>query len=522
MASINSESPPAAAVMSLMDFPDEVKLRILSSLDSSEDLLAVIGTCRSVNAFFEDHRDPILWSVIANNLGDNLRNAQGLLHIPTFMTGDSFFVANPMSDRLATSLWSAKAKAFAQAHLGDETQYAWPPSPDKLVSLFRLANILDSFITHCLEFFWSSAAHNKPTLCRLPATEPPNPAVLPMRPGERRALQRGMLRYEMMCRLFSIPYWYSVLDFHATAYRNPNDMWVARKRGYTAAACLEEHLPEREIEEVLAISQWVQGQHRLLLTDVRRELETVARAFERRRSAERTPGHTTPTRAIRAYIYGDQLHETAMRYLESPKSHLGGVDYKNIACGLGLAFLHGVLTDRGTNTTADGRTNLLRFVAGTLAPIMDGLEQEIDAMNENRHTETFTVLPPASNGSRWDPTAEWMAANGPAPGTASKLNRHRLRQVGWVFWDVARRPRAAAAWLWDPAPPTGVPMLTYAGPRFGDRDIRMLRQCRVTTAEWEDILRRFGAAVYEDQDYAMDPARVEAVADILAWMQGRT
>ena len=154
---------------------------------------------------------------------------------------------------------------------------------DVLVRLCKLATMVEGCMSQYMQFFRAMATTQVAVRChpvvgrgRLAGMADDESGFL-ARPSrtERHRIQRAMIRFEMMCRLFTIPFWQMLMatsadkktsclaEYGQHDFKSDRFLWL---------------IEQDEVDQLLSVAAFVRAQFRCMLGDVRRDFEEVARS----------------------------------------------------------------------------------------------------------------------------------------------------------------------------------------------------------------------------------------------------
>ncbi|KAK3353748.1 hypothetical protein B0T25DRAFT_608192 [Lasiosphaeria hispida] len=553
-----------AAAQRLMDMRSpleqltvEIKAMILGLLDSPEDLLFAIRSCRALYKGYKASEKQIVRSVLFNAVGNaSMQDMLGLVNLPRFEPGDSQVGQQVAGGNLVSIFW-AKIGGHAERHFDQANPWAVPTALGEVRRLCGMSRLIDAYVAEYLEFFRSMAKHRTPLLCRpyshrWPDNSPPTiPRVAHVVRGEaairREAsegetvrLRRGFIRYQMLCGMTSIPHWAILADYCAMNEEVPES--VLDFDDFTAASVNRYQVQDffgqlsvAECEEVLAVAEYVHCQYRKMIGEARRSLDTMIETNEQEPTGPLLPNHHTALwYATHGQRYsprdGRWTYNPQWRYLCQPEASLHHTDFRWIAPGLGLCFLLNALRRHKASRIA-----LMRTAAGAFAPDRDvGFEHirhqaqaqgqptysdlalhfvhtSASPINFDQHSNGVAPTAAAHPGLVAALDVMWHNVHGQAYSTPGNVTT-RLR-LGCVFWDADR--------IYAVKPTRAGRTMSLAGPSvtFGDEGEWSTAECVVDMAQWQARIEpAFAAEQYRDDQHAMDPSRQLELESLMDWV----
>ncbi|KAK0719375.1 hypothetical protein B0H67DRAFT_551754 [Lasiosphaeris hirsuta] len=539
----------------LDDLSVEVQAMILSNLDSPEDLLAAILSCRSLYRGYQASHKQILRAVLANAAGPSLHDLVGLANLPRFQQGDSRVIRQVAGGGNLVPIFWAKIGDHAERHFNQANTWEMPRTIGEARRVCHPMHLINAFIAEYLEFFRSMAKHRTPILSRLFTTRQPDnsaptiPRVAHVARGEaairREAsademdrLRRGFIRYELLCGMTSIPHWTTLADYcdlnkeDAESGLNFHDFSTASLNRYQPTDFFA-HLSVAECEEVMAVAEYVHCQYRKMIGESRRALDSSITIHEEEPTGQLQRDHHTALQyATRGQTFNtrsgrwDSYHPR-WRHLCQPETTEQHTDMRWILPGLGLGLLRQML-----QSTKAERILLIRDAASAFAPDRaTGLEHRQDPQNTSYadlavdllHTSAVQAhFDQSSNGTA--PTAAahpglvaaldvmWHNVHATAYGTPQAVTT-RLR-LGCVFWDADRvlavKPTRAGR------------VMSLAGPAvaFGDEGEWAAAECVVAEFGWHNYVEpAFATHRFADGPLVMDAARHTWLEILLDWVR---
>lgn len=329
--------------------------------------------------------------------------------------------------------------------------------------LCRLATMLDGLLGQYWVFAQSMARSHTPVLVR--ADPLGRPGLVPNSgagfadapsPSERHRLVRAFLRFELMCRLFSIPYW-PIMCFTAMKQDlTPRQVirrleWFAKKDWSSEAFLLM--LEEEEAEQVLAVGAFVRAQWRAIIASVRILFEQNALEKSHRYSQAIATGAIDPDEDEAAPIELFFEMQTLMapngrtyclEYLQGrpeppfrggsnppPACEITWID--NLASGFGLKLL-----SRFLKTDPVKRRKSLRTLITAIEPNLPALETGTAYRFNFIHTRSFPVLPHTRRPGRKRKANPETAGRRRGGSEPVEFDRPKMRMIGYLFWDHLR------------------------------------------------------------------------------------
>lgn len=324
---------------------------------------------------------------------------------------------------------------FLKSHTGGATYT--PPDPSMDVAQFNtqvrfMINLyfcLSKFVNFYPTFVRSIAAHTVPSAKKLGQQVRQGHEWPPLNEMELLRLQRGLLRYELYCRLVGLP---SVAPsrhpdvlrdgaYFKSPFRAPFDRWSENP--------FWDSLPVDEVEEIICASQYVRDLYRSLRCGLREEFHNHILDLDHGRGQEvfRQDCKDTDSKTARHWMSQDQILDFRSLEIYDP------FRWAESMSRLGLVFL-----DRVTTSTPAERTELMRTGFDNLAGHLEDVFLWLDwgrVVNAR-----YTKVGWSSNvGPRCNPIIQISNCDTWVSGliTSSKL-LVGLRRMGWVFFDEAK------------------------------------------------------------------------------------
>ncbi|KAK0621911.1 hypothetical protein B0T17DRAFT_535363 [Bombardia bombarda] len=367
-----------------------------------------------------------------------------------------------------------------------------------LLPLYRLHNVVDEFMSEYIIHMQSMLGpHTAPLLARLGSprplahetatprrraheifTRPTDPMQRKPTQPELTRIQRGFMLFECYCRLYSMPYWRFLgdINYKVPQGERPRHPLIPRSFQVEANGTSDFSRTITEnayVEELLCVSSYVQGQYRMLLGEMMRDCVQKVSRLSLRPTAPRPPhgDMQSPYKHIR-----EAKEDHLWTYLVSPEHAKTDLGVHNILCGLGLGHLRRCLL---LPDPLQRRRHLRRAVAAFAPGHPNAFEKAIGSMpnfchcNTDPHyrrtspfnfmlTQAQAILaPPPRNpatsyphmyGTMQQPNNVVRSSvpsnaaypphfdlRSPRPDRIMDgLDKYRLRQAGWIFWDEDR------------------------------------------------------------------------------------
>ncbi|KAM7189827.1 hypothetical protein V8F33_009853 [Rhypophila sp. PSN 637] len=421
------------------DLEAVILVRIMGHLWRFLDLLSFIHVCKCTRAAFETSEPQVMWDFLRRFYGINLYEAIHLVtDLPEF---DANFDYRPNQNQVAggiqESIWSRKVREFSPGFLSatyrdrDRFGAAWIArqySGPLVIRLGRLSTVLDGLLGQYWEFVQDVVVEQDIPLCGYSAGLPEAVnhwhragifASAPS-PAERHRLVRAFLRYEIMCRLFSIPYWkilccvsWTHMDFAAK-----KAVLAVYARHDWSSDHFMRLMDKGEAEQVLCVGAFVRAQWRAMLTELRSTFE--GNAHNRCATFEANgPKDEDEVVTLLEHLSTDiRVKENPVYscdYMLGRPSSKETIWIDNLAAGFGLGLLRKSLQAG----PADQRKGLRAIIAACHSE-----PQTLDKASGYRpnfiHTRSFPVVNPPDK----DDTEDYDKA--------------KMRLVGYHLWDNSR------------------------------------------------------------------------------------
>lgn len=338
----------------------------------------------------------------------------------------------------------------------------------------------------------------------------------PLNGTELLRLQRGLLRYELHCRLVGLP---SVaLSCNPDAYEavvllritsRPRDLWVGNP------FC--RFLPIDEVEETISASIYVKELYSSLRCSV----------FEDfcERIADSNHGHN---KGMLSNDDAEKTRKTAIHWMTQPEGQIlefgslptySTFEWRDTMSRLGLVFLH-----RMTTSTLAERTELMRSaVSNMLAPQLDPFLWRCWNNVVRRPRGHWNVSRVREVGPHCNPIIQACTRDAELIDLIATTEiDDRLRSMGWVFFDDKLKldslgfPQHANSFGFEEwLPRIELDMADVSSLGWGIPD--SASASRFTEEEWmEMVMERFSDKDYRDDYQAKSRfvARVRAVVDL--------
>ncbi|KAM7207844.1 hypothetical protein V8F20_001886 [Naviculisporaceae sp. PSN 640] len=485
------------------DLEPVIYTRIMRFLPSVQAILFLALSCRPALKAFKEEQAAVLCRYLLDFFDANLYEAINLVKDVKFGRGltvihnrDDLPFGNENS---LFSAWSWRVQQFSE-HLfattdrsRDEIVTQWlrgqltPGCFDRstVSRLCRLATTLDVLLGQYWVFAQGVAQGKLLVLARGAPLGRPGTFFGPDFPSrsERHRLVRAFLRYEMMCRWFSIPYW-TILINTVTRKDLPRPQAIARLESFARNGFNTERflllLEEDEAERILAVGAFVRAQWRAFLASVRRMFEKNAlEASERvaRAAAEALEDPKEEPCPLSSFFDTPRINTSGkttydVQYLLGRPQASGpaggpanGVEttwIDNVAAGFGL-----VLVKRFLKADSKKFRDSLRTLIAVVNPSLDAFEKTTGYKPIFMHTRSFPVLPHhapmvAINAGQGKVIIKRNSDDAASMSDLPDLDRAKMRSLGYLFWDVARlqTPRykeLRADWLTVPSRPPHEP-----------------------------------------------------------------
>lgn len=394
------------------------------------------------------------------------------VHRLTFIHNSDWFPFGPENAKY--SIWSWRVQVFAERAVAtsprvrDEVITTWlrrqlvPGTYDRhlVVSLCRLATTVDALLGQYWGFAQGIAHGQVPVLAlEAPLGRPGtrSGADFPSR-SERHRLVRAFLRYEFMCRMFSIPYW-KILTYTAMKKDLSPGQAIARLESFAKNDFNTEGflllLEEDDAEKTLSVGAFVRAQWRAILSWARQLFENNAMAASQRlamAAAETLANSDDEPFPLSFFLdttmtSDDENTEFNLQYLfgrpqASVTSTSGQVNeleatwIDNVAAGFGLVLLKRFL--EADDTT---RRVHLQTLVTVVDPSSTALERTTGYKPIFMHTRSFPVLPHNAPNkgkivlkSKGGDVSSGSNSNKKPAG----LDKAKMRSLGYHFWDLSR------------------------------------------------------------------------------------
>ncbi|KAM7218504.1 hypothetical protein V8F06_006108 [Rhypophila decipiens] len=420
------------------DLEAVILVRIMGHLWRFLGLLNFMHVCKSTRAAFETNEPQVMWDFLRRFYGINLYEAIHLVtDLPEFDANfDYRLVQNQAAGGVQESIWSRKVREFSPGFLSatyrdrDRFNAAWIAgqySGPLAVRLGRLSTVLDGLLSQYWEFVQKVVGEQDIALCGYSAGLPEAVshwhragifASAPS-PAERHRLVRAFLRYEIMCRLFSIPYWkilccvsWTHMDFAAKTAA----LAVYARHDWSSDQFMR-LMDKGEAEQILCVGAFVRAQWRAMLMEVRSTFE--GNAHNRCATFEANgPKDGDEVASFLEHLSTDiRVKENPVyscQYMLGRQPSQENIWIDNLAAGFGLGLLRKSL-QAGPR---DQRKGLRAIIAAC-----DSEPQTLDRASRYRpnfiHTRSFPVVNRAK-----DDTTDYDKA--------------KMRLVGYHLWDNSR------------------------------------------------------------------------------------
>lgn len=141
-------------------------------------------------------------------------------------------------------------------------------------SLVMIYGTVERFTKDFQAFSFNVAQGRQEDLQKLEFSNPPDDATQwpPLSPGEQVRLHRGLIRYELCCRLLSIPFMLRSTDVSMDHDFDEDDPYCI----------IKDLLPSWELQEILAIRGYVQRKYDLLHLNIQTEFLVDVQSLDKR------------------------------------------------------------------------------------------------------------------------------------------------------------------------------------------------------------------------------------------------
>ncbi|KAK3312244.1 hypothetical protein B0H66DRAFT_608527 [Apodospora peruviana] len=563
--------------------PEGLKIirRILSFVDSPRDIFSAIRTCKAIYMVYNTASWPILVQVIINGFGMNLKDALALLNVPVFERGDHL-PELPSNILIEQSIWSRKVRTFATTYYNAlPVRRApnanaliwgnWATQRETIIKLARLHTIVDAFTDQYMKNFRSLMTKCTPKLTDFSSsgtssfgkTNTIAPRISTELPqavsfSEKHRLQRAFIRFELVCRLFSIPFWKMLLANQNDGEEGVEKILAYQKNDYHVDKFL--YLFDTcDAEQILSVGVFVRTQYRVMLQDMRLKFVGAGDSDSESESGdkidiEQPSADDTPQPEKHDLYWHLQNYKSFMvnhlDHLAPPLKtpHPNRIDFENQACGLGLVLLRKLL-----KLNVDARNRELRELLGVLGPFNESYEDQHEISTSFKHTDSFVRLdhddpihperpsstPPYDEmdinfeGERnsYDTVSESSSASEGSEGSGVQhmvldydADTYPLRLLGFPFWDSNRLEAQEFADFRLLCNNASLEAKPYGPkdkipPGFGDWETsksykRTLQRTKVTQAEFNELRLKFFVERFKDAEDGMDKRRAEGLKEV--------
>lgn len=144
----------------------------------------------------------------------------------------------------------------------------------KVQSLVTMYGTVQRFAKDFQAFSFNVAQGRQADLQKLDFSNPPDDATQwpPLSPGEQVRLHRGLIRYELCCRLLGIPFMLRTTDISMDHDFDEDDPYCIVK----------DLMPSWELQEILAIRAYVQRKYDLLHLNIQNEFLVDVQSLDKR------------------------------------------------------------------------------------------------------------------------------------------------------------------------------------------------------------------------------------------------